>query len=356
MVIPNPMVKGGIAAVVNGYHESQLERDYKIIYVESYKDGKKVTKLLKAIRGYLHFVKVLIVDKPDLIHIHSSFDASFYRKILFIYMANWAKKPIVNHIHGAEFEKFFLNKSKKKQNLIKRVYGKCDILIALSEEWKEKLGQIVPAEKIKIIENYSVVNETAFNGRLKRACNNIVLFLGELGTRKGCFDIPDIAEKVATEIIDVKFILAGEGALDDKESLERKFADRGLEKNVQFPGWIRDKEKDEILRQADIFFLPSYNEGMPMSVLDAMGYGIPVVSTNIGGIPKIVCDGENGFCCVPGDIMAMAEDIVRILVDKNLRLKMSKESYRIAKEKYSLKVHIKELEKVYESFTLEEIS
>lgn len=100
MIVPNRMVKGGIAAVVNGYRGSQLEKDYEITYVESYKDGSKFDKLLKGICGYFHFAYVLMFHKPDVVHIHSSFGPSFYRKMPFIYMASWRKIPIVNHIHG----------------------------------------------------------------------------------------------------------------------------------------------------------------------------------------------------------------------------------------------------------------
>lgn len=122
MIVQNKMVKGGIAAVISGYYGSKLEQDYEIIYVESYKDGGKLTKLLKGIQGYIKFIKVLLVDKPDLVHIHSSFGPSFYRKLPFIYMASWAKKPIINHIHGADFDEFYTNSSEKKKRQIKKVY------------------------------------------------------------------------------------------------------------------------------------------------------------------------------------------------------------------------------------------
>ena len=107
MVVPNRMVKGGIAAVVNGYRGSQLEKHYEITYVESYKDGNKFDKLLKGICGYFHFACVLLFHKPDLVHIHSSFGPSFYRKMPFIYMAFLRNVPIINHIHGADFDEFF---------------------------------------------------------------------------------------------------------------------------------------------------------------------------------------------------------------------------------------------------------
>mgnify|MGYP002260587139 CR=1 FL=1 len=123
MIVPNRMVKGGIAAVVNGYRGSQLEKDYEITYVESYKDGSKFDKLLKGICGYFHFAYVLMFHKPDVVHIHSSFGPSFYRKMPFIYMASWRKIPIVNHIHGADFDEFYVNAPEEKKAKIKKVYS-----------------------------------------------------------------------------------------------------------------------------------------------------------------------------------------------------------------------------------------
>ncbi|MGN0602100.1 MAG: glycosyltransferase family 4 protein [Oscillospiraceae bacterium] len=350
MVVQDKKVKGGIAAVVNGYRGSQLEKDYKIIYVESYKDGGRITKLFKALKGYLHFVKVLMVDKPELVHIHSSFGPSFYRKMPFVYMASWAKKPIVNHIHGADIDKFYLDADDKKKKLIKKVYNKCTVLIALSEEWKGRLGMIVPPEKIEIIENYSVLHEDALIERQKRNCNNIVLFLGELGRRKGCYDIPAVVQKVKEKVPDVMFLLCGAGSREDESEIRKLIEDYGVSDNVKFPGWVRDKKKDDVLRKADIFYLPSYNEGMPMSVLDAMGYGLPVVSTNVGGIPKIVHDGENGTCCEAGDVDAMAKGITMLLINKDVREKAARESMSIVKNNYSLDKHLALLEKIYERF------
>lgn len=345
MVVPNPMVKGGIAAVVNGYRESKLEKDYEITYVESYRDGSKFEKLLKGISGYIHFARVLLFHKPDIVHIHSSFGPSFYRKMPFIYMASWAKIPIINHIHGADFDEFYVNVSERKKTKIKKVYGKCDKLIALSAEWKERLSQIVSPEKITIIQNYSILHADAFDERLDRKSNNIVLFLGELGKRKGCYDIPVVIEKVVKEIPDVKFILGGTGSVEDEVSIKALM--KGVSDHVMFPGWVRDKKKDEVLRNADVFFLPSYNEGMPMSILDAMGYGLPVVCTNVGGIPKIVHDGENGVCCSVGDVETFANGIIELLRNDNLRRKSAQESFYIVMKGYSLETHLRLLEEVY---------
>lgn len=350
MVVPNAMVKGGIAAVVNGYKGSQLERDFDIRYVESYCDGSKAKKLLKGISGYFCFLAEMIMFRPDIIHIHSSFGPSFYRKIPFIYMAAWAKKPIINHIHGADFDEFYTKASEKKRKLIKKIYLKCDRLIALSDEWKDNLSQIVPASHITVIENYSNVHEEAFAERQRRKTNNTVLFLGEIGKRKGCYDIPDVVEKVAAAIPDVCFVLAGDGADEDKSAIKSLLKAKGVEKNVIFPGWVRDLQKDELLRKSDVFFLPSYNEGMPMSVLDAMGYGLPIVSTNVGGIPKIVREEMNGFCFRPGECDRMANAIISLLKNENLLNGYSQVSYDIICKEYSRSIHLKKIDSLYRTY------
>ena len=118
---------------------------------------------------------------------------------------------------------------------------------------------------------------------------------------------------------------------------------------------VRGDTKDKLLREADVFFLPSYNEGMPMSVLDAMGYGLPVVSTNVGGISKIVHDGENGYCCDPGNVNQFAKGITEILLDRKERKSFGEASWKIVKEGYSLEAHLNRIEQAYKQVLLMDV-
>ena len=349
MVVQDKMVKGGIAAVISGYYGSELETKYDVTYVESYKDGGKLTKLIKGISGYISFSKNLIINKPELVHIHSSFGPSFYRKLPFIYMSHLAGVPIINHIHGADFDEFYINASEKKKKLIRNTYAKCERLIALSSEWKERLSQLVDPEKIVIIENYSILHEEAFEQRKVKELTANVLFLGELGKRKGCYDIPYVVKKVVEQVPTAMFYLCGAGSVEDENNIKHLCEEQGIIDHVVFPGWIRDKKKDDMLRNADVFFLPSYNEGMPMSVLDAMGYGLPVVSTNVGGIPKIVRNGKNGYCCEAGNIEALAEGIISLLTNDEQCKSFSQGSMEIIRSRYSLEYHLGLLEALYEN-------
>lgn len=348
MIVQDKMVKGGIAAVISGYYDSFLEDNYDITYVESYKDGSKSSKIFKALKAYFQFAKILMIEKPDIIHVHSSFGPSFYRKIPFIYMANWKGVPIINHVHGADFSKFYLEASTLKKIVVKKVYGKCSKIISLSEEWRDNFRIFLPEKNIVVIENYSIIAPDAYSKRMKKKSKNKILFLGEIGKRKGCFDIPNIMRLVTNEISDVELWICGDGEKEDVEWVKKELIKLGVFENCLFPGWVRNQEKNDFLSDADLFFLPSYNEGMPMSVLDAMGYGLPIVSTKVGGIPKIVLDNINGLCNIPGDVNGLANSIIYILKNNNIRHSLGAQSIQLIKEKYSLDKHLGEIQEIYE--------
>lgn len=342
MIVPNEAVKGGIASVVNGYRGSALEAHYRITYIESYQNGSKWSKLAKALKAYLAFFRLLRRDKPDLVHVHSSFGPSFYRKMPFILWSAVRGIPVVNHIHGAEFDSFYERASEAKRRRIKKVYGKCTRLVALSAEWADRLGQIVPRDRIDILENYCRVPAVPYDtGRDRKQ----ILFLGELGERKGCFDIPSALERVKRQCPDVKLVMAGDGEM---ESVKDAFRGKGLLEEVSFPGWVRGREKERLLEESGIFLFPSYHEGMPMAILEAMAYGMGIVTTSVGGIPQLIQDGESGFLTSPGDTKAMAEAVERFLTNNDCLTACGRAAREKAASEYSLERHLAKLEAVYE--------
>lgn len=341
MIVPNEAVKGGIASVVNGYRGSDLERHYRITYVESYQDGSKWDKLKKALAGYWAFCRLLRKDRPDLVHIHSSFGPSFYRKIPFIYLSRLSKIPVVNHIHGAEFDSFYEKASASKKRMVRRVYRKCTWFIVLSKEWKEKIAQIVSADRIDVIENYCVLPKKRDQEERRQ---NQILFLGALEERKGCYDIPVIFESVKQKCPNARLVMAGDGQM---EQVKEAFDKKNLLSDVTFTGWVRGQEKDKLLQQSAVFLFPSYNEGMPVAVLEAMGYGLGIVTTTVGGIPQLIAHGRSGFLEAPGDLTAMAEDVSELIQDDGLCRNMGEAARETVEQKYSLKTHLQKLEETY---------
>lgn len=344
MIVPNPFVQGGIASVVNGYKGSSLEKEFQITYVESYCDGSKTQKFIKACKGYWVFFMILISkkNKPDIVHIHSSFGPSFYRKMPFILFSYWFRVPIINHIHGADFDTFFIKASNRKRNIIKKIYELCDVFIVLSEQWRLNIAQIVCEDKIYVVENYAILPDII--DRKKQ--NNQVLFIGELGDRKGCFDIPKIWKLVKESVPDAKLVMAGAGK---KEELIETFCKEGfvVDESLSFPGWVRGIEKERVFQESTVLLFPSYNEGMPMAVLEAMAYQLGIVTTNVGGIPKLIESQKSGYLFEPGEIKKMAQAVVCLLENKEQCASYGKNARETVFLHYSLEAHIKKISNLY---------
>lgn len=343
MIVPGFGAKGGIASVVKGYRGSELEQKFNIHYIETYCDGGKAAKLLKALGAYLCFARELILFRPDLIHIHSSFGASFYRKLPFIWLGSLLKIPVVNHIHGSELERFYQDASPIGKKLKKAALQSCAAVIALTDSWKTRFEDTFALQNVAVVKNYGRIIPPSADRE-----EHTVLFMGFLSRLKGCMDIPEIASYVKREIPEVRFVLAGSGSGEDVAKIHELAEQYGVQENLFFPGWIIDGEKDRMLHKAAVFFLPSYTEGMPMSILEAMGYGLPIVSTNVGGIPQLVQQEENGYLCQPGDVQSFADALIRLLQDPQLREEMGKRSLDIVQTGFSLKAHTDGIERVYE--------
>jgi glycosyltransferase involved in cell wall biosynthesis len=144
-----------------------------------------------------------------------------------------------------------------------------------------------------------------------------VLALGRLGQRKGTYDLLCAVESLPAHVRSrVHLRLAGDGEVDQ---VRAQVAARGLGDTVDVVGWLGPRERDEALRQADIFVLPSYDEGLPMALLEAMAHGLVPITTPVGGIPEAVTDGVHGLLVPPGDPAALARALHRLVENDTLR-------------------------------------
>lgn len=341
MIGPDPTVKGGIASVVKGYLNSDLVKWFNINYISTHKDGNKIYKLYVALKGYCKIIINLIFNRPDIVHIHTSFGASFYRKSVVIILSKIFKIKIINHIHGAEFDKFYTEASYTKKQMVKYIYEKCDLIIVLSNEWANIVGEIVDKRKIEILENYAIIPSYIPEIKVREES---VLFLGEIGKRKGAYDIPEVIKKVVSVLPNVKFYICGNG---NHKKLNEMISKYDIDKNTIVKEWVGAKEKKELLEKVKIYFLPSYNEGLPMSILEGMSYGLPIVSTNIGGIPELIDENINGSLKNPGDKYGFAESIIQIFLDNELSERMSKNNIEKIVKGYSLDIKVKKVKELY---------
>lgn len=325
IVSPEMHEQGGIASVIKTYFDNNLE-DGNVIYLSSYKTKNPLGEF---VIFWLKFLSNLIFNgNIEIVHIHTSSKGSFLRKSMVMNVAKIFKKKTILHIHGSEFKVFYDKSPQIIKNYIKNTFDKTDCIIVLSKQWRDIITQYTDNKNIRIVYNPIKIHE---RNNLEKP---IFLFMGRLGKRKGVFDIFKSAKNVCDEaVID----LYGDGEIDKSLAPE----------NVKIHTWVRGDEKEKIFKNAGVLLLPSYNEGLPISILEAMSYGMPIISTPVGGITEAVEDNINGFIVNCGDTKALAEKI-DALCDKDLRKKMGQESYRIVKEKFDVEIIKQNLKEIYD--------
>lgn len=340
MVGPSRKVKGGMTTVVNNYYEYGLDSIVNLTYLESCNDGMIFFKFFKEIQGFLKFRKIL--KNYDVIHLHMASRRSTFRKSKYVRLAKKMGKKIIIHIHGAEYKIFYSECNTKQKKYVKQTLSMADKIIVLSEEWKDFFKNIVNENKIEIIYN-SIVIPCDFKKNINQ---KKILFLGRIGHRKGIYDLIDVVEKLILKYPDIKLYIGGDG---ETEIIKNIIRARQLDNNVCFLGWISGEKKEQLLKECSYYVLPSYNEGMPMSVLEGMAYKNITISTYVGGIPKVINHNENGILINPGDKEKLFEEFNRLFEDDKLRIKLSCNARKTIEEKFNIIKIIDKLISIYHS-------
>lgn len=340
MIGPARNVKGGMTSVVDNYYEYGLDKKIDLKYIETVNDKNKISKSIKILKGYIEFSKN--IKDYDIVHIHMASRMSAFRKAKYVKKAKRKNKKVIIHIHGASFKAFYEEEcNSKTKQYIKKFLNLADKIIVLSEEWQEFFKELITDKnKIEIIYN-AIVLPKDFN---KNTETQKILFLGRFGKRKGIYDLLEVLEKATKEYPKIKLYAGGDGEI---EKVKELIAEKKLQKNVKILGWVTGAKKEKLLKECSLYILPSYNEGMPMSVIEAMAYKNITISTNVGGLPRVINHNKNGLIINPGDKLSLYTNLKKILEDKNLREKLSNNARITTEEKFDINNTIKQLIEIY---------
>lgn len=307
--------KGGIAQVVQTYSTM-----YPVFnHVVTKKGDSYTEKLLALFLALFKFMYYCIFTDIRIVHVHGASDNSFWRKRIFIYLAKSLGKKIVYHVHGGGFKEFY----NCNPEAVKSLFNKVDVVVALSSSWRAFFETELAHDNVEVIEN---VVSPPFLFPVKSDQRIHFLFLGKLGRGKGIYDLMDaLADDIDALTGKVVLHIGGNGEVDQ---VQQRIRELGLECVVVFEGWVAGEKKTDLLNMADVYIMPSYNEGLPISILEAMAYGLPIISTPVGGIPEILVDNENGILVAPGDRKAIGKAVLRMVKDEDFRRKAGESSYR----------------------------
>lgn len=344
VVATSRKTRGGITSVIKAHETGEQWKKYHCRWIATHVDKSKTIKLFYAIKGF--FLFLFYLPFYDILHFHVSFQGSLTRKYYMSRIARFFKKKIIVHFHPPTPEVLYEPTNYKKY---KELFQTADIVIVLSKEWKKLLKQQFNIEKnVRILYNpcpkISIVSRDE-----EKSDDRYILFAGTLIERKGYQCLIRAFSLLAPDFPQWKLILAGNGELETAKNLICEFH---LEKQIILKGWVNSKDMNILYQNASIFCLASSGEGFPMVVIEAWAHGIPIITTLVGGLPDIVVENENALTFEYNNENQLSQQIKRLIIDDNLRKKLSKAGLSLSQKTFNIEVINKQLEQIYKELSI----
>jgi glycosyltransferase involved in cell wall biosynthesis len=318
---PGLSVRGGVSAVERLIMDS-ISSQVQVEHVATMEDGG----LLRRARVFgtaLWRIHRLLHDKrPCVFHVHFASRGSTLRKCIVGLMVLRTPSWLVLHAHGAAFDRFFSSLPRPLQHQVAGIFRRSHGFVVLSTQWQEFYADQLALRRDRI---QIMVNPTEPVGPVPdRSRHDRVqfLFLGRIDDRKGVFELLDAYRALPmTSRARARIVFAGDGRV---EELRRRAA--GVGPDVVVHDWLDPEQRNDLLVSSDVLVLPSHREGVPMAILEAMAYGLPVITTPVGGIPDVVQDGRQGLLVEAGNRDALAAALARMIAEPALRASLGRQA------------------------------
>jgi glycosyltransferase involved in cell wall biosynthesis len=308
-----------MTTVIEGYVAAWDHDRYALEQIGTYIDNAgPLHKAAVFLVAYARLWLALLARRPAIVHLHASQRGSTFRKGLCALTASAFGCAVVWHQHGSEFEPYYRSLGRAGRGLVRRALNAADLILVLSPQWRERFEALALRAPVAVLPN-AVEPPAPSDLPPFRDRRPAALTLGRLGQRKGTYDILLAAPAIVAHCPAAQFWLGGDGELERVRTAAQA---AGLETHVHLLGWVAGQDKTERLLAARLFLLPSYHEGAPVAIIEAMAHGLPVISTPVGGIAEQVEDGVTGFLVQPGDTAMIAERVRLLLDDVSLAERM----------------------------------
>lgn len=338
MVGPSLSAAGGISSVMRTLVESDLSNRFDIQVVATTGFGTGPIARVREIGCVLSSCAAVLSGRP-IVHVHMSSRGSFLRKSTVLWWAKLWRRQTLIHLHGGKFH-IFATQNPLTQWLVRRTFRAADAVVVLSPEWQQRIHEITQRDDIIVLPNPVFIPATT------TVRGPGVVFLGRLSEQKGICDLIESLARLQEKGIVVPAILAGDG---DVGLVRDRVARLRFPDAIEVPGWVGQSQVAGYLSTYSVFCLPSYDEGKPVSLLQAMAHGLACVTTPVGGIPDVVVDGRNGLLVPPGDVDELTAALERLLTDNDLGVKLGLSARALVEADYEVSKVVRELESVYES-------
>jgi glycosyltransferase involved in cell wall biosynthesis len=342
--------RGGMGRMARYLFAAFRSCDVEIRAVDSYGPGPFWQMPFRFLASLLALSIACARRRVDVTHIHMAFGGSTLRKLVLLRVAGFFGVPTILHLHGSEFAVFCDRLSPRLRALMVATMGHAARIVVIGSFWRQFLVQDlgIDARKVVVVANGVPLPPILPSARapadLPADAPCRILYLGALGRRKGTSDLLQALASPRLRGMRWNAVIAGNG---DVDSFRKAAAALGIADRVTFPGWVGPEEAQALLACSGVFVLPSYNEGLPVAVLEAMAAGVPVVTTRVGAIPDLGIDGEAGFIVDPGSIEDLADRLAVLVDDPALRSRLGTSGRRRVESDFTIDSTARRLAALY---------
>jgi glycosyltransferase involved in cell wall biosynthesis len=351
--VPGITARGGVTTY---FQVIKKEYTFDVIYLmrgnRTYPSRSNIANdLYRIVRDTFVFLYHVAFKSYDLVQTNTSFYRnSIMRDSVFIVLAKLFKVKTIVFFHGWD-ETLEKNIEKRLLKLFKYFYFKADACIVLSVDFKNKLTEwgynrpvyvettIVDRELLENITEQNILNKFA---NLNRSIN--ILFLARIEKIKGIYEALKTFELLKQKNASLVFTVVGDG--QELENIKKYVAERSLI-DINFLGFKTGTEIAKAFTAADIYLFPSYTEGMPTSVLEAMAFGLPIITRPVGGLKDFFEDEKMGYLTETLDPAIFAKLIEKILLNPEKMKEMAIYNYNYARNNFLSDIVVKRIEHIY---------
>jgi glycosyltransferase involved in cell wall biosynthesis len=340
IVGPTPPPYNGMSVTTAGLLASRLREEFELIHLDT-ADRRGLQNVGRfdwwnvflAARHAICFLYSLIRFRPELIYLPIAQNSLGYlRDCLFLMPARILRQKVIVHLHGSDFAQFYRRSPWWLKSLIRWTLFPVRRAVVLGTTLRGLFKGLIDFHRVVAVPNgvapIAVDRENeSYAGRRSHDPGKVnLLYLGTLAKSKGFMEVIRCALEVSQKQPNVRFVLAGEtyNPGDVREAYEF-VREHNLEDVVEIRDPVFEEQKALAYLDADIFlFPPVASEGQPLVILEAMSAGLPIISTPQGAIPETVIDGRNGFLVPPGDTVNLAEKVLFLVGNRELRSEMGR--------------------------------
>lgn len=347
---PNSEIYGGVVTTCKTLLDSSFASKFDLILIDSTQISNPppsfVVRLFFSIKRFLRFMNSLFLKKPNAVLLFAAVGASVIEKGAMAWIARTKGIPVFLFPRGAGLIDT-VNASILQKLWVKAALRGGTHLLCQGPAWQKFATDELGFKKLNapIIFNWSATKSLLDLGANKTPKSTIssipiVLFLGWVEKEKGIFELLDACLH-ASNLFKFRLLIAGRGRA---EKDARDFViENSLQECVEFVGWVQDTDKNDLLKKADILILPSWAEGFPNAIIEAMAAKVAVIVTTVGNIPGLVTDRKEALLVPPKDSGALGKALELLLSDAELRWILADSGYTFAQEYFSVEKGVSKL-------------